>query len=79
MRVSTAQCVIWMVSEERHLSVLEMMRVVVAAAQHGEVRHLEGVGGAAAALQCARHCVAHVEVSLRHVRRQIQLLTMNKR
>lgn len=46
-----------------------MVGVVVAAAQDGEVRHLEGVGGAAASLQGACHRVPHVEVCLRHVRR----------
>lgn len=50
-----------------------MVRVVIAPAQHGEVGNLEGVGGAAAALQRARHHVAHVEVSLGDARRQVQL------
>lgn len=53
------------------LGVLEVVVVVVTAAQHGEVGHLEGVGGAAAALQGARHRVPHVEVRLRHVRCQV--------
>lgn len=48
-----------------------MVRVVVAAAQHGKVRHLESVGGSTPALQRARHRVAHVEVRLRHVCRQV--------
>lgn len=48
-----------------------MMCIMVAAAQHRKVRHLEGVGGATASLQRARHRVAHVEVCLRHVRRQV--------
>lgn len=51
-----------------------MMRIMVAATQDCEVRHLEGVGGSRASLQCTSHGVAHVEVRLRHVRRQIQLL-----
>lgn len=51
-----------------------MVCFMVAAAQNSEVRHLEGVGGATAAFQGARHCVAHVEVRLRHVCCKIQLL-----
>lgn len=44
---------------------------MVAAAQDGKVCHLEAVGGAAAALQRARHSVAHVEVGLSHVGCQV--------
>lgn len=55
------------------LRCLEMVSFVVAAAQDCEVRDLERVGGATAALQRARHRVPHVEVCLRHVRRQVQL------
>ena len=51
---------------------------MITSAQHGEVRHLECVRGPAAALQRARHRVAHVEVSLRHVRCQIQLVNRNE-
>lgn len=54
------------------------MCIMVAAAQHCEVRHLEGVWGPAASLQGACHRVAHVEISLGHVRCQIQLLKVKK-
>lgn len=50
-----------------------MMRVMVTAAEDGEVRDLKRVGGPASPLQGPRHRVAHVEVSLRHVRSQVQL------
>lgn len=47
--------------------------LVVSPPYHREVGHLEGVGLLAAALQRARHTVAHVEVARRDVRRQVQL------
>lgn len=49
------------------------MGVVVATAQDGKVRDLKRIGGSGAALQRARHRVPHVEVSLGHVRRQVEL------
>ncbi|CAB0042627.1 unnamed protein product [Trichogramma brassicae] len=47
--------------------------LVVAPPDHGEVRHLEGVGLLAATLEGAGHAVAHVEVARRDVGRQEQL------
>lgn len=47
--------------------------LVIPPPYHREVGHLEGVGLLAAALQRARHAVAHVEVARRDVRRQVQL------
>jgi len=47
--------------------------LIVPSPYHREVGHLEGVGLLAAALQCACHTVAHVEVARRDVRRQVQL------